>query len=348
MINISIGNRVVGDGHPAFIIAEIAQAHDGSLGTAHAYIDALSEIGVDAVKFQTHIAQFESTKDEPFRLKFSRQDESRYDYWLRMEFTKKQWTGLASHAREKGLVFLSSAFSMQAVKMLHEIGMPAWKVGSGEFRSKELLIEMGKTGVPILLSTGMSTYAEIDVMVNVMRERGASFAIFQCTSRYPTSFEDVGLNVIDILRKRFDCPVGLSDHSGTIYPGLAALARGINLLEVHVTFDRRLFGPDISASITMDELKLLTEARNAFRVMDQHPVDKDAMVIRLKEMRTLFSKSVALVRPFSAGSVITDNMLMAKKPGTGIPYAERHKIIGLQLVRDVTPDRILNWEDVDG
>ena len=139
------------------VIGEVSQSHDGSLGMAHAFIDAIAKAGADAVKFQTHIAAAESTPQEPWRVKFSKQDASRYDYWKRMEFTSEQWQGLADHAQEKGLIFLSSPFSVEAVGLLERIGMPAWKVASGEVNNKVLLDAMLKTRKPILLSSGMST-----------------------------------------------------------------------------------------------------------------------------------------------------------------------------------------------
>jgi N,N'-diacetyllegionaminate synthase len=121
------------------IIGEVALTHDGSLGLAHAFVDAIAAAGADAVKFQTHIAAAESTPSEPFRVKFSRQDETRYDYWKRMEFTEEQWRGLAHHARDRGIVFLSSPFSVQAIELLDRIGMPLWKIASGETSNTMLL-----------------------------------------------------------------------------------------------------------------------------------------------------------------------------------------------------------------
>ena len=133
-----------------YIIAEISQNHDGSLGQAHAFIDAVAGTGVDAIKFQTHIAEAESTPEEPFRVKFSYEDKTRYDYWKRMEFTPAQWERLQGHAQEAGLDFLSSVFSVEAFEMLESIGMPAWKLGSGEVYNKYLVEKMVKTGKPIL------------------------------------------------------------------------------------------------------------------------------------------------------------------------------------------------------
>lgn len=347
MAEIRIDSHRVGPGHPAFLIAEVAQGHDGSLGAAHAYVDAVAEAGFDAVKFQTHLADHESTLDEPFRVRFTRQDATRLAYWRRMEFTEAQWAGLAAHARERGLVFLSSAFSLAAVKLLSRIGMPAWKVGSGEFRSQELIEAMAHTGAPVLFSTGMATVAEIDQAVAWFTEHGVPFMLFQCTSRYPTPLEQVGLNVLDDFGARYGCPVGLSDHSGSPFPALAALARGAHAVEVHVTFHRRMFGPDVPASLTVEELATLSGARDACHVMACHPVDKDKMAAELSDVRRIFTKSVALARSLPAGTVLDESMLAPKKPGTGIPFEERERVIGRALTKDVGADRLLRWEDID-
>lgn len=347
MSEIRIGGRPVGAGHPAFLIAEVAQGHDGSLGTAHAYVDAVADAGFDAVKFQTHLADHESTLDEPFRVRFSRQDESRLAYWRRMEFTEAQWAGLAAHARERDLAFLSSAFCQPAVDLLGRIGMPAWKVGSGEFRSRELLEAMARTGAPVLFSTGMATTAEIERAAAWFREHEVPFLLFQCTSRYPTPLEQVGLNVLDDLRARHGCPVGLSDHSGSPYPARAAIARGADAVEVHVTFHRGMFGPDVPASLTPDALADLARFRDACHVMATHPVDKDKMAAELDDVRRIFTKSVALARALPAGTVLDEGMLAPKKPGTGIPFEERGRVLGRTLTRDVGADRLLTWEDID-
>jgi N-acetylneuraminate synthase len=147
-----------------FVIGEVALTHDGSLGLAHAFIDAIAAAGADAVKFQTHIAAAESTPAEPFRVPFSRQDASRYDYWKRMEFTEDQWRGLAAHALERGLVFLSSPFSLEAVDLLQRIGMPLWKIASGE-TSNALLLDRA-TRAQLLLGTApiKAVSNEVDIM----------------------------------------------------------------------------------------------------------------------------------------------------------------------------------------
>jgi N-acetylneuraminate synthase len=314
---------------------------------AHAYIDAVAETGADAVKFQTHIASEESTLDEPFRAPFSFEDKTRYDYWKRMEFTEEQWAGLARHAKERGLIFLSSPFSVKAVKILEHIGMPAWKVGSGEVNSRELLEAMAENGSPVLLSTGMSDFKGIQLCVDRIKEKKLPFAMLQCTSKYPTPLEEVGLNVIEEIRSRFGCPVGLSDHSGSIFPGLAAMAHSADLLEVHVTFDRRMFGPDVVASVSLDELRLLVEARQAFQTMFYNPVDKDKMAESLSTTRSLFTKSLAPKRALPAGTELQAEMLTLKKPGTGIQMTELKTIVGRRLIRDVTSKKLLSWDDME-
>src|ERR1041384_1092075 len=177
----------------AMIIAEIAQAHDGSLGAAHAYIDSVAQAGADAVKFQTHLAAAESTPSEPWRVRFSLQDASRYDYWKRMEFSEEAWRGGRSHAEDRGLRFLSSPFSRAAVELLARIGVAAWKIPSGETGSGDLLESVLNAGGPILLSTGMSDWDEIDGAVSRIRARGTPLAVLQCTSEYPCPPERIGL-----------------------------------------------------------------------------------------------------------------------------------------------------------
>jgi len=258
------------------LIGEVAQAHDGSLGTAHAYIDAIADAGADAVKFQTHIAAAESTPHEPWRVRFSPQDETRYDYWRRMEFSEDQWHGLRAHAEERGLFFLSSPFSSEAVALLQRVGVAAWKVASGEVNNEPMMREMLTTGLPILLSTGMSSFAEIDAAVAMVRLAGVPLALMQCASRYPCPPEAVGLNLPSRYRQRYACPVGLSDNSATIFPALAAASLGAVVVEVHVTLSRQSFGPDVCASLTCEEFAQLARGLRFISAMRANPDTLDA------------------------------------------------------------------------
>lgn len=343
---IDISGHHIGPGQRPFIVAEVAQAHDGSLGTAHAFIDLAAECGADAIKFQTHIADAESTLDEPFRVKFSRQDETRLEYWQRTSFTEEQWRGLLEHAREQNLVFLSSAFSRAAMEMLGRLGMPAWKIGSGETVTGDLIDAAIETGQPVLVSTGMSSWAEIDAIIGRLGRAGVPHALFQCTSRYPASLAQVGLNAMFEMQSRYDCPVGLSDHTGSLWPPVAALTLGAHIIEVHLAMHPRAFGPDVAASLMPDDLRRLCEARDAIVAMQTSPVDKDAIAAELAPMRALFSKSIAPVRTLPAGHVLTVADLTLKKPGTGLPAQDLKSLVGRKLVRAVSQDRLLTAEDI--
>lgn len=327
------------------IIGEIAQTHDGSLGTAHAYIDAVANAGADAIKFQTHIAAAESTPGEPWRVKFSRQDATRFEYWRRMEFSQEQWHGLAAHARERGLLFLSSAFSPEAVDLLERVGVPGWKVGAGEVSNLPLLEKMARTGKPVILSSGMSDWAELDAAVHCVREHSAGVAVLQCTTAYPCPPEKLGLNVLAELRARYACPIGLSDHSGVIYAGLAAATLGAKLLEVHVAFSRECFGPDVIASLTTPELKQLVEGVRFIETALAAPVDKQAMADSLRELKQVFGKSIVAARDLPAGHCVTLADLAFKKPGTGIPAARYQELLARTLARAVVADAQLTEED---
>lgn len=338
--------QVLGSTHQTFVIGEVAQAHDGSLGMAHAYIDAVALAGADAVKFQTHIASAESTPGEPWRVKFSHQDATRYDYWKRMEFTEDQWLGLKRHADERNIKFLSSPFSVEAVELLTRVGVAAWKVASGEITNGPLFDQMATTGLPVLLSTGMSPIDEIDAAVERVQSRGVSLAVLQCTSAYPCPPEKIGLNMIPFFQRRYRCAVGLSDHSGTIYPGLAATTLGIDVLEVHVTLSREMFGPDVPASITTSELRQLVDGVRFINKIIANPLDKDAAAGEMAPVRDLFTKSIAIAMNLPAGTTLKSEHLTLKKPGTGMPAAKLPEVAGRMLRRAVEADHLLLESDL--
>lgn len=333
-------------GPRCLIVGEVAMAHDGSLGLAHAYIDAIAAAGADAVKFQTHIAAAESTPSEPFRVKFSKQDERRYDYWKRTEFTAEQWRGLADHCQAKNVAFLSSPFSVEAVELLDPLGVPAWKVGSGEVGNVQLLDRMIRTGKPVILSSGMSGLSELDAAVERAKSGGVGVAVMQCTTAYPCPPERVGLNMIPVLRTRYGVPVGLSDHSGTIYAGLAAATIGVKVLEIHVTMNRAMFGPDVRASITLDELRQLVDGVRFIETMKTSPVDKDAVAKEMQPLRDIFTRSVVARADLPAGTVLRAEHLAAKKPGTGIPGGKLPDLIGRRLRHAVVTDQLLRDDDL--
>jgi N,N'-diacetyllegionaminate synthase len=329
------------------VIGEVAQAHDGSLGMAHAFIDAIADAGADAVKFQTHIAAAESTRREPWRVKFSSQDSTRYDYWKRMEFSEEQWHGLKQHASQRKLLFLSSPFSNEAVELLGKVGVYAWKVASGEISNSTMFEKMAATGLPIFLSTGMSTLEEIDQAVSLVKSYNVPLTVMQCTSMYPCPPEKIGLHMIPLFRERYGCAVGFSDHSGKIYAGLAAVSLGIEVLEVHVTLSREMFGPDVAVSLTTQELRQLVDGIRFIEKAISNPVNKDAQANEAAPLRSIFTKSVVARVDLPVGTVLGEQHLAAKKPGTGLPASQIPELIGTRLKRSLKTDEMVLERDLE-
>nr|WP_315174679.1 N-acetylneuraminate synthase family protein [uncultured Flavobacterium sp.] len=329
-----------------YIIAEIGQAHEGSLGILYSYIDALAITGVNAVKFQMHIAEAESSSEEPFRVQFSLEDKTRFDYWKRMGFSLEQWKGIKKHCDEVGLDFICSPFSNLAVDWLEEIGIKQYKIGSGEVNNFLILEKISQTGKSVILSSGMSSYDELDQTVAFLRERNVSFSILQCTTAYPTEPEQYGLNVILELKKRYNVPIGYSDHSAKTETCIAATALGAEILEFHVVFDRQMFGPDSMSSLTISETKdLVTAARNIKRAVN-HPIDKNSNE-NFIELKQIFEKSLALNKKLPKGHKITIDDLEAKKPkGCGIEAAKFMDVIGKKLTFDKNKWDFLNEDDI--
>jgi N,N'-diacetyllegionaminate synthase len=197
------------------------------------------------------------------------------------------------------------------------------------------------------LSTGMSSWAEIDGAVGRARRRGVDLAVLQCTTAYPCPPEKVGLNLIPVLRERYGCAVGLSDHSGTIYPGLAAAALGISVLEVHVTFSREMFGPDVKASVTTGELKQLCEGVRFIERMRACPVDKDAMAEEMAGNRRLFTKSLVAREDLAAGTILEERHVAIKKPGTGLPEERLGEVLKRRLKQSVARDALILEEQLE-
>lgn len=328
-----------------FIIAEIAQAHDGSLGVAHSYIDALAGTGIDAIKFQTHIADAESSAFEPFRVKFSYEDKTRFDYWKRMEFSKDQWAGLKLHCEEKSVEFISSPFSCAAVEMLESLKVKKYKIGSGEVSNWLMLKKIALTGKEIFLSSGMSSLSELDTAIDFLKPYGNQISVLQCTTAYPTKPGEWGLNIIPLLKQRYQLPIGFSDHSGEIYPGLAAVALGADILEFHAVFDKAMFGPDAIASLTIKQIKKLVQGVKEIAIDLNSEMNKESSE-RFTPLKNMFEKSLAVNKLLNKGHVITIEDLESKKPsGHGIAAKEFEKVIGKSLARNKSAWDFLQYDD---
>jgi len=325
-----------------FIIAEIGQAHDGSIGIAHSFIDALADTGVDAIKFQVHIADAESSIHEKFRTNFSYQDKTRFDYWKRMEFTKVQWEGLKQHCDNEGIEFMASPFSVKAFDLLEKIGVKRYKIGSGEARNHLLLELISKTQKPIILSTGLTNQDDLEKIYSFLKNNNCEFSFLQCTTSYPTRPENWNLQRIKELKEKFNIPVGFSDHSGGINACLAATALGAQILEFHVTFDKRMFGPDALSSLTIDEVSSLVKGVREISLSLSHHSENE----ELENLKVIFGKSLAINKEIKKGYKITTSDLETKKPaGLGICPTEYSSLIGKEINKDLKEGQFINYTD---
>jgi len=329
-----------------FIIGEVAQAHDASFMLAKSHIDVVARAGCDAVKFQIHLPEFESTPDEKFRVPIDGY-KTRPEYWERTCFAPEQWKELSEYAASKGLVFMASAFSLQAVDLLQEIGVPVWKISSGETSNVPMLHKVGKTGKPVILSTGMSPMEEVEDAVNLLKSYNVDIAITQCTTQYPTPPDQVGLNVMQEYKERFGTYVGLSDHSSTIFPAVTAAYLGASVVEVHVCMSYDMPGPDMPASLDPADLTRMVEGIRFAEIMRANPVDKDEKSKEYTDFRKLFFQAIYIKADVKAGEELTPDNLEIRKPCNGVPASKWDEVIGSTAAKDLSAGQFLQDEDVE-
>ena len=330
--------------HDVFIIAEVGSTHDGSFGNALNSIDAVADCGVDAVKFQTHISEAETVRDAPMPPYFK--GEPRFEYFKRTAFNEEQWKSLKEHAESKNLVFLSSPFSVEAVDFLETIGISRYKIPSGEVTNLPYIEHIARTGKLVILSSGMSSWEELDEAVNTIRKYHDHLTVLQCTSEYPCPYERVGLNVMLEMKERYGIPVGLSDHTLTNYASFASVTMGASVIEKHFTLSRRMYGSDAKHSLEPEDMADLVAGIRAIETIMASPVDKED-ISRFKQMKEIFEKSVSSLVDIPEGTVITEDMIGIKKPGIGIKPRRLHEVIGKQAKRFIPADGVLTYEDVD-
>jgi N-acetylneuraminate synthase len=321
-----------------FIVAEAGMNHDGSLGNAIRLAEVAAECGADAVKFQLHDAAAETTRDAPSPPYFTR--ESRWEYFQRTAFTDDEWKALKDACEAAGVEFLCSAFSLEAVDRLERLGVARYKIGSGEVTNLELVRRVAATGKPVFLTSGMSSWGELDAAV---ASAGNNVTLLQCTSAYPTPAERVGLNVLAELRERYGKPVGLSDHTVGNYAAFAAVALGAVVVEKHFTLSKEAYGPDAALALEPDELEDLVEGIREIETMLANPVDKDDLE-PFAEMKRVFEKSVVTLTEIPAGATIERTMVAAKKPGTGIPAALIDSVVGRTARAPIPADTVVTEE----
>ena len=317
------------------MIAEAGMNHDGSLGNAIRMAEVAARAGADAVKFQLHDARAETTRDAPPPPYFTR--ESRWDYFERTAFTDEQWATLKAACELAGIEFVCSVFSLEALERLERLGVARHKIGSGEVANLELVRAAAATGKPVLLSSGMSSWRELD---DAVAAAGDDVTVFQATSAYPTPPERVGLNLLAEIRERYGKPVGLSDHTIGPYAAFAAVALGANAIEKHMTLSKQMYGPDAALAAEPEELATLAEGVRQIERMLAFPVDKDDLE-PFAEMKRVFEKSIVSTREIPAGAAISREMVAAKKPGTGIPAQRLPEVVGRRARVDIPADSVI-------
>ena len=326
-----------------FIIAEVGSTHDGSFGNAKCAIDVVAECGADAVKFQTHIAEAETLRDAPMPSYFK--GEPRFEYFQRTGFSHDQWIELKAYAEETGLTLLSSAFSVEAVDLLESIGMERYKIPSGEVTNLPYLERVAQTGKPVILSSGMSCWDELDEAVTTITSYHNNLTILQCTTEYPCPPERLGLNVMLEMKERYGLPVGLSDHTLSNAAALAAATLGASIIEKHFTLSNRMYGSDARHSAEPAQFAELVSHVREIETILSHPVDKsDAS--QFAEFKEIFQKSVVSRLDIPAGTTITREMVAIRKPGTGLAPKRISEVVGSRALRFLPADTVITEADV--
>lgn len=323
------------------LIAEIGQAHDGSIGNLLSMVRKLCTLRVDIIKLQHHIAEAESSDHEQFRTKFSVQDLNRQAYWRRMQIPLEVMREIKSMVEAADKEFLCTPFSLQAVDELEVLGVASYKIGSADVGNHLLLRRIAETGKPIIISSGTKDEAAMDAAIELLRPAAASLTLMHCTSAYPTPLNSVDLQGIDRLRARYNLPVGLSDHSGLIWPTVFALAHAATHAEVHFTWSRDQFGPDTTSSLTADEIETITDAIAAWKSAHE-AVGDPGVATELERVRTVFTRSVRLRKALRAGEAVSLSHLECFKPsGIGIDTQTAERLLGRQARHSIEAGTVL-------
>jgi N,N'-diacetyllegionaminate synthase len=341
-----IGGRQIGGGAPCFVIAEAGANHNRDLDVAKALIDAAAEAGADAVKFQTYTgADLYSSRTPQFEYL---KDDRPIQEILDAAALPREWQPeLAEHAGRRGILWFSAPFDHAAVDSLAEIGVPAIKIASFELVDLPLIRRAAGTGIPLIISTGMATYGEIDDALGAVAAAGGEHvALLRCASLYPSPPEIINLRAMATLRSAFGVPVGLSDHTTGISVATGGAALGMELIEKHFTLDRGMQGPDHAFAIEPDELAAMVGAIREVEVALGNGRLEGPSELERKEMYANARRSVIAARDIPAGTVISPDMLTVKRPGYGIPPKHLDVVIGRTARVDIPFDEVVTWEMV--
>lgn len=345
---IELSGRRIGEGEPAFIIAEIGVNHNGDTEMAFRLIDMAVEAGADCVKFQAFTTELCESKNALKPDYFSGRDRgaSKAELSRKWELDRRQFEEIIRYCRDKGTVFLSMVADFRALDMLLEAGAEALKVGSSDTVNVPLLERVGRTRLPVILSTGISTMRDVELAVEVLNDNGTTgLALMQCTSQYPAPPGEVNLNVMREYEKRFGCPAGLSDHTRGIHIPVAAVAIGAKMVEKHFTLSRNLPGVDHAASIEPAEMReMVLNIRDV-----EAALGSDAKEVQPSEREHLLTmrKSLVMARDAAAGEVLSREDVLVKRPGGGLLPQDIARVAGKRLKKALAEDDMLTWDALE-
>ena len=322
-MDIRIGNKIIGRDRPVFIVAEACDNHLGSVETAQEMIRQARLAGADCIKFQHHLPDEEMLPDIPMSDNFQ---EPLYDFLKKYALTLEQHRFLKNYCEDVGIIYLCTPFSFAAARDLRKIGLETFKIGSGEMTDITSLKAIAALGFPMILSTGMCTLSEIIETYSAMKSLGAAFGFTNCVSEYPPRYEDMNIGFIKTMLDEFpDIVIGHSDHSPDLYTSFAAVALGAKIIEKHIILDKRTPGPDQSVSIDMRDLADLVDG---IRKIEAAAGSTKQVHAKEKQIRAWAFRSIVTTCDILPGTIITEEMLWTKRPGTGIPSRELPKFIG--------------------
>jgi N,N'-diacetyllegionaminate synthase len=339
-----IGDFVIGDEQPCFIIAEAGVNHNGQVELARQLIDAAKQAGASAIKFQTFRAEKLATPDAPqaeYQTQNTGNEESQLAMLQRLELSEEAHRLLFDYCHEKGILFLSTPFDEESADFLDTLPVVAFKVGSGELTNLPFLSQLARKGKPIILSTGMASLAEVEMALRALKDV-EEVALLHCISSYPTPPHEVNLRAMNTLRMAFQVPVGYSDHTEGIEIALGAAALGANIIEKHFTLSRALPGPDHQASLEPHELTaMITHIRSIEAALGHGRKEPT-----LEELETakVVRRSLVAAQNIATGTVLTEQHVTTKRPGIGMPPQLWNYVIGRTAKRDIPENTLLSFD----
>ena len=348
-MEILIGNKKIGDGHPVFIISEAGVNHNGDIEMAKKLIDESIKAGADAVKFQSFKAEKLNTKNAPkaqYHIETTGSEGSWFDLLKSQELTREMHYQLSDYCEEKGIIFLSTPYDEDSADILEELNVPVYKIASTDLTNIPLLKHIAKKNKPIILSTAMSSYSEIEEAITAIKmHNNDKIIVLQCTGNYPAKIKDANLSVMNEIRKRFNVLVGYSDHTPTNILSIAATALGSCLHEKHFTLNKSLPGPDHRASIEPHELKSLVDSIRLTEecIGDFNKKPTKSELSNINKLR----KSVVAATDIPVGTIINSEMITVKRPGTGIHPRHATDFIGKTSKINISEDQLLNFDMIE-